>query len=97
MTFPSCWRRRRTRKPGGSRRVIGKPSRPTPFRRLVIESLEDRILLANDFWVGPTGGSWGDPSNWNNGLPGPADDVFLDGPAGGVLVNHDSGGDTVHS
>lgn len=48
-------------------------------RRIRVEELESRMLLANVVWDGGGDGvNWGDPLNWNtNLLPGAGDDVTV--------------------
>jgi hypothetical protein len=51
----------------------------TPFRRnaspravrpLLLEALEERCVPAIYLWIGPSGGLWSNPLNWNSSLPG---------------------------
>lgn len=43
-------------------------------RRVFLERLEDRQLLATDVWTGAVSSSWSDPSNWSlNAIPGTGD------------------------
>jgi hypothetical protein len=52
-----------------------RPAKARPYRRLEVEALGQRILLATGFtWVGAGGGgdgvSWKDAGNWAGGPPG---------------------------
>jgi hypothetical protein len=48
-------------------------------RRLRIELLESRELLASHTWVGGyAGNAWNDSRNWQGGLPSGGDDIVFD-------------------
>jgi hypothetical protein len=65
---------------------------------LLLETLEERMLLANVFWNVDASGSWDVASNWSTGtVPGAADDVFLDRPAGDFTITHGAGDFAVNS
>jgi RHS repeat-associated protein len=58
------------------RRRAGRPGKQ--FFRPAIQHLEDRLMLATDFWTGAaarSGGNdnWSTPGNWSAGVPGPSD------------------------
>ena len=69
-------------------------------RRLLLEPLEHRLLLAVVQWDGgPTGDgtSWHEAVNWvGDELPGANDDVMIDA-AGDVTITHSTGTTTIHS
>ena len=48
-----------------------RPSPGRPFRRQrslpLLEPLEDRVLLAVNSFINPSGGAWEDPANWSAG------------------------------
>jgi hypothetical protein len=72
------------RRKGNSRRAHRhRPDRRYAARRLRLESLEDRRLLAVITWDGEAGTTdWHDEANWStNTVPGPSDDVQLDAVA----------------
>ena len=56
--------------------VRGKIARP---RRLLMEFLEQRLLMAQDVWTGAGDGkSWQDGSNWSlNAAPGASDSALI--------------------
>jgi hypothetical protein len=57
-------------------RYFVRPSRPRTARPAV-ERLDDRIVPAKTTnWLG-TNSTWGDPNNWDNGLPGAGDTAVL--------------------
>src|SRR5262245_36914727 len=66
--------------------------------RLGVERLENRETPAQLLWAGPEGGIWGDPNNWVdlNSLqpagiiPGPDDDVTIDGARNNGEFNRSS-------
>jgi hypothetical protein len=61
------------------------------FRRLHVERLEVRSLLATVSWINPAGGAWELGGNWSSGaVPGVADDVVIDLP-GDFTVRHNAG------
>jgi hypothetical protein len=68
------------------------------FRRLWLERLEERAMLATVLWDGGGNGtSWNDPLNWDgDALPTAADDVVI-GAAGGVTITYPAGTTTVKS
>ena len=86
-------RRSRTRQ-HNQRRKSGRSQK----RRLLLESLEVRNLLATVGWDGGGDGtSWHDPLNWDtDALPAVADDVVIDIP-GDVTVRHTTGATEVNS
>ena len=48
-------------------------------------------------WTGKASGSWQDPANWSGGqVPGPANDVVIDGPAG-IVVTYSGATSSVNS
>ena len=66
-------------------------------RHLVLEPLERRQLLATDTWNNPIGGSWDVAGNWNNGLPGPSDDVVISDLHAGAAVTISSNVESINS
>ena len=78
-----------------------RPRRRTPGRKSLrprIDALEPRILLATVTWVASGNGFWDVGSNWSTGtVPGPGDDVNLDGLAGQFTITYRQGGDTIQS
>jgi len=69
--------RRATRSHSSDRaRGAGNP------RRLRLEALEQRCLLAIDTWTGAAGnGDWFTAGNWSSGVPGSADDAVFNAAA----------------
>ena len=65
-------------------------------RRLAVEILEIRQLLATDTWTNPSGGSWDVASNWSNGVPSSTDDVVIN-LSGSPTVTISSNVESVHS
>lgn len=67
-------------RPASGKRSASRPSRNSWGRRLVLESLEQRVVLSTVIWDGGGGDSnWNNPRNWDNDLlPGPDDDVYID-------------------
>lgn len=58
-------------------------------RRLRLELLEDRTLLATNVFINPNGGSWSTPTNWSLGrAPLANDDVSLPALANGASVTY---------
>jgi RHS repeat-associated protein len=96
MTFP-LW----LRNPIGLRTNSRNPSllsRKGRGPRLMIEPLEERMMLANVYWNVDANGSWDVADNWSTGaVPGAADDVFLDRPAGNFTISHSAGNFAVNS
>jgi len=80
--------------PGGRRQaafLYGHGRDTWRFRRLAIESLEDRRLLTSVTWVGGTTGYWDVASNWSGGaVPGSAADVTIN-PASPATVTIQAG------
>ena len=76
----------------------GAPEGNLVSRRLAVESLEDRRVLAAVSWDGGGDGiNWSDGLNWStNALPTSADDVTISVP-GTITVTHASGNDTIRS
>jgi RHS repeat-associated protein len=74
---------RARRRKGNSRRMDCRRNDRLRTRRLQLESLEDRRLLAVLTWDGEAGtADWHDEANWStNTVPGPSDDVQLDAAA----------------
>jgi hypothetical protein len=68
-----------------------RPLLSTRPRRLLLEQLEERRVLAAVAWDGGGGDLlWNNPLNWStNELPGPDDDVRIDAP-GNVTIVYDS-------
>ncbi|MCY2994598.1 MAG: autotransporter-associated beta strand repeat-containing protein, partial [Planctomycetota bacterium] len=67
-----------TRKSTKANRKRSEQQRRQAGRRLVVESLEDRRLLAATSWTGTTSTDWGVISNWSGGVvPTAADDVTI--------------------
>jgi RHS repeat-associated protein len=68
-------------------------------RKLEIEVLERRQMLAADIWINPEGGDWDTPSNWSTQtLPGPKDDVSINSLNPGAVVAHGQDQtDVIHS
>jgi hypothetical protein len=53
--------------------------------RPTLEALEDRLLPAQNFWIGPPGGFWSNPANWSTLMaPGPNDIITFTGRPGGA-------------
>ncbi len=77
---------------------LGAVSVPTQGRRLRMEALEDRRVLAAVSWDGGGDGvNWSDPDNWSgNALPTSADDVTIS-VGGTITVIHASGSTTIQS
>ncbi|MGD9723817.1 MAG: beta strand repeat-containing protein [Pirellulales bacterium] len=69
-----------------------------PARRLRLEPLEARTVLAAVSWDGGGDGSnWSDPLNWSgNALPTSADDVTIN-VVGTITVTHSTGTTTIRS
>lgn len=66
--------------------------------RPLLEILEERLAPANVFWNVDANGFWDDPGNWSTGaVPGAADDVYLDRPAGNFTITHATGDFAVNS
>lgn len=52
---------------------------PRPVKRLTLQSLEPRRVLAAIAWNNPAGGAWDVGSNWSTGnVPAASDDVTID-------------------
>src|ERR1700730_8258262 len=69
------------------------------YRRLFLETLEDRLLPSTINWTGAATGDWGIVANWTDSanvhrLPTSADDVFI---STGNSVTHSTGTDNIHS
>ena len=65
-------------------------------RKLVLESLEDRIQPATVTWISAASGNWDTPGNWSTGaLPQAGDVVMINQP--GITVTHSAGTDSVQS
>ena len=61
-------------------------------RRLFLETLEDRRMLAQVHWIADASGSWHTAGNWDTGtVPGPGDEVIVDRPAGDFTITYSSG------
>ncbi len=64
------------------------PARPVrshrrwSFAALVIGVAASASWAGTTTWIDPSGGAWTDPTNWSNGVPGPADIAVLPGFAG---------------
>jgi hypothetical protein len=69
------------------------------FRRLLMEQLEDRRVLAAVAWTGAGGNLlWSNPANWSTGeLPGIEDDVTIDAPGDVTIVYDHSDATTINS
>jgi hypothetical protein len=69
-----------------------------PRARPSLVALEGRSLPSTITWANPAGGDWSVPGNWTPAVvPGPDDDVVIDGPdLGGPTIHHTAGADTVH-
>ena len=74
-------------------------SRSAAERKLEIEVLEQRMMLATDIWINPAGGDWGTPGDWStSALPGPGDDVVINSLDPGASVTHSQNSiDIIHS
>src|SRR5688572_19693804 len=60
--------------------------------RLQIEQLEERLTPAQVLWNIDASGFWDVGTNWSTGVvPGSADDVIIDRPAGNFTVTHRAG------
>jgi hypothetical protein len=47
-------------------------------RRPNFDQLEDRVLMATDYWINSAGGSWQDAANWSLGaVPTSSDDAVI--------------------
>lgn len=81
--YASPFGRDRRRKGNSRRAHRHRPDRRYAARRLRLESLEDRRLLAEIAWDGEAGTTdWHDEANWStNTVPSPSDDVQLDAVA----------------
>jgi RHS repeat-associated protein len=65
---------------------------------LTVELLEERLAPAVVSWNVDANGLWNVAGNWSTGaVPGAADDVYLDRPAGKFTITHDAGDFAVHS
>ncbi len=75
-----------------------KALRPfTRWRRLFLETLEERVLLTAT-WKNSAGGDWSVASNWTSrSVPGSDEDVVIDVPSALVTITHSTGIDTVRS
>jgi hypothetical protein len=98
MKLSSLLRNRNSR---AARSSKGRGRRRSPWPRLLLERLEDRIAPANVFWNVDANGFWDVAPNWRdesgvNRLPTGADTVFLDRPAGSFTVTHRLGDDQVN-
>ena len=62
--------------------------RKCPTYRPRLESLEDRLTPATHTWMGPAGGAWSTPANWNGGIP-------TTGETGGTIVQFGSNSTSV--
>ncbi len=53
--------------------------KPTRLLQLLIvfAVLTVNLVAQNNWWIGPYGGNWSDPTNWAAGLPGPTDGVQI--------------------
>jgi hypothetical protein len=68
---------------GLSRR--GEVSQKRQYARPRLEFLEERVVPANDIWIGPPGGAFGIAANWSEGfVPGPMDSAEFDPGLGGT-------------
>jgi len=88
--------------PRRSRAGLNRPRQARPSRREYrfdqIESLERRTLLAPVSWILAGNGDWNTAANWSTGkVPGPGDDVNLDGASGSYVINYSSGTSAVNS
>src|SRR5262245_15494977 len=72
---------------------------PSVRRRLGLDYLEDRLLLAPVRWDGGgDGASWTDALNWDtNLLPGSADDAVIGAAFSGMTIRQSVGTTSVHS
>jgi RHS repeat-associated protein len=66
-------------------------------RRLVLEPLESRQLLATVTWNNPSGGSWDDASNWSPTPFAAGDDVIINDLNPGAAVTISSTVESVNS
>jgi hypothetical protein len=63
-----------------------------------VELLEERLAPAIVSWNVDADGLWSVAGNWSTGtVPGAADDVYLDRPAGKFTITHDAGDFAVKS
>jgi hypothetical protein len=91
------WNKRESR--AGRSKSFRQRSRSAVRRKLELEVLEDRMMLATVTWINPAGGDWDTPSNWSTlARPGPGDDVVVNTLNAGADVTHTQNvTDTIHS
>jgi len=80
MSF-SNWLRALTftsKRRGGRRGLVLKPSKRKAGCQLLLELLEDRTLLSTVTWMNAGGGDWDTPGNWSPArVPLPTDDAVI--------------------
>src|SRR5438034_10266783 len=60
----SWWRKLANKTNRSSKRALHSASRSRFFRRMWVEQLEDRTLLATFQWIGGSSVNWNDAGNW---------------------------------
>ena len=68
-----AWRETLGRTSGRKRTRV----RPKVASSIRCEALEERLLLANDFWTGAASQNWSNPANWSAGAPNPTDTLIF--------------------
>ncbi len=59
--------------------------------RVFLEVLEERCLLATDYWTSATSGSWNNAQDWSTGVPQAGDAVVIDVAGANPTVTFTSG------
>src|SRR5437868_14042401 len=74
-----------------------RKARPLCYRPQ-LETLEERLLLANDDWTGLGANPfWSNPANWDNGVPNPGDDLVFSSDFSQSPINDLPAGTTFNS
>src|SRR5437870_1988740 len=66
--FPTWWRKK----------ASSKPTRRKPSRRLHVEALEARFVMATHTWTGAVNTLWSNDGNWLEGAPVPNESTPID-------------------